>query len=96
MEAFSEDIFQLLLAFLTFSPFLELFQAQKSGLSPPSPPPKPATHQGLAHAGDFVQFPICQKKQPHFHPLKLREKCRLLSKSARTQLYKYKQFENCL
>jgi len=30
----------------------------KSGLSPPSLPPKPATHQSLAHAGDFAQFPI--------------------------------------
>ena len=30
----------------------------KSGLSLPSPPPKSVTHQSLAHAGDFVQFPI--------------------------------------
>ena len=30
----------------------------KSGLSPPSPPPKSAAHQSLAHTGDFVQFPI--------------------------------------
>ena len=33
-----------------------------SGLSPPLPPPKSATHQSLAHAGDFTQFPIHLKK----------------------------------
>ncbi len=33
-------------------------QTLKSGLSPPSPPPKFVTHQSLAHAGDFTQFPI--------------------------------------
>ena len=37
---------------------------KKSGLSPPSLPPKSATHQSLAHAGDFMQFPIRQKKRP--------------------------------
>ncbi len=36
----------------------------KSGLSPPSLPPKSATHQSLAHAGDFTQFPIRQKNAP--------------------------------
>ena len=39
-----------------------LYGSKKSGLSPPSPPPKSATHQSLAHAGDFVQFPIHLKK----------------------------------
>lgn len=36
--------------------------SEKSGLIPPSPPPQSATHQSLAHTGDFVQFPIRQKR----------------------------------
>ena len=39
----------------------------KSGLSPPSLPPKSATHQSLAHADGFMQFPTHQKIQPSNH-----------------------------
>ncbi len=34
----------------------------QNGLSPPSLPSKSDTHQSLAHAGDFTQFPIRKKK----------------------------------
>jgi hypothetical protein len=39
-------------------PKFRYFGMNKSGLSLPSLPPKSATHQSLAHADGFMQFPI--------------------------------------
>ena len=44
-----------------------------SRLSPPSPPPKFAKRQALAHAGDLAQFPICQKQAEPLTSAEVRE-----------------------